>query len=147
MRTNWLNNMRTLIIGLTHHSYIAMGEFNGNFAPKKQASPVYHHHLARPRGKCRHRLSVNSRVHATLLRTPVGTGALQRTTCYSYLGVFSVDSRMGVYWTQDRGTIYFLLCQQNAHLLPGGRLRTEASVGEVQPIMRVEMNLRGSTNN
>jgi len=29
-----------------------------------------------------------------MLRTPVGFGALQRTTCYSYLGVYCVDSRM-----------------------------------------------------
>jgi len=30
-----------------------------------------------------------------MLRTPVGFGALQRTTCYSYLRVYCVDSKMG----------------------------------------------------
>jgi len=46
-----------------------------------------------------------------MLRTPVGTGAFQRTTCYSYLGVFSGDSRMGDSELGHSSTLYTRLCQ------------------------------------
>jgi len=63
----------------------------------------------------------------TLLRTPVGTGALQCTTCYSYLGVYCSEFEDVDLIRTRLSTLHTLLCTQIAHLLPGGRLRTEGT--------------------
>jgi len=45
-----------------------------------------------------------------LLRTPVGTGALQCTTCYSYLGVHCSGFEDVDFIETRLSTLYTLLC-------------------------------------